>query len=339
MNNTEGKMSFSRIGIAFFTGAIAYYLLVSILAATISKVNPGLLAGDGSMILSYAVLLAIGYPLVFALLKQVPAVELPKKKLGFGMALVAFMVSYLVMIVCNVLGLLINAQIGKLTGKGIMNPITSVVGDMSIAAQLIIVVIIAPIAEEFFFRKLIVDRVYKYGELLAALTSGLMFGLFHGNFQQFCYAFGIGVFFSFIYIRTGRIIYTMIFHMCINFLGSMPAALFMKGIDIELVQQYLFSGQTEEYMAYVTTHATQFAAIALYGLFIICFIVAAFILALIFQKRFRFKKHEGDLTGAQAFTTMFGNTGMMIFVLWWVANIVLNQFGLRFTELIAKLIG
>ena len=50
-------------------------------------------------------------------------------------------------------------------------------------------VICAPILEEYIFRKLIVDRTVKYGQGVAVVLSGLMFGLFHGNLNQFAYAF------------------------------------------------------------------------------------------------------------------------------------------------------
>ena len=58
----------------------------------------------------------------------------------------------------------------------------------------------APVVEEFIFRKFLIDRVYRYGEWVAILTSGLMFGLFHENLAQFFFATLIGCFFAFFYI-------------------------------------------------------------------------------------------------------------------------------------------
>ena len=45
------------------------------------------------------------------------------------------------------------------------------------------------------------------------LFSGLMFGLFHGNLNQFVYAFVLGLCFGFIYVKTGNIRYTIGLHM------------------------------------------------------------------------------------------------------------------------------
>ncbi len=337
MNNTQEKNVFSRIGLAYLLGALAYYCLVSIGSALISRINPGILVGNASLLFSYAVLLLLGYPLMYLIVKAIPVTEIPKKKLGFGMAVVAWFCAYFLMVVCNLLGLVINAQLGKITGQGLQNPITSVIGDLDLWVQLLIVVVCAPIAEELVFRKMLVDRVYKYGELLAALTSGLMFGLFHGNFQQFVYAFGLGVFFAFIYIRTGKIIYTIVFHMIINFMGTMPMNLFMKGIDIQKVQQYIFTGQIDEYMAYVQEHMTQFAMIGLYGMMMIIVLIVGLVLVIVFAKKFKFQSHEGDLSAKQAWSSLFGNVGMILFAIWWIFNIVLAQFGTSFSDLIYKL--
>ena len=81
----------------------------------------------------------------------------------------------------------------------------------------VITVGIAPaIFEELLFRKFLIDRTIRHGEFISCAMSGIMFGLWHGNFQQFFYAFFIGVLFAFVYIRTGNIIYTMIMHASVN---------------------------------------------------------------------------------------------------------------------------
>lgn len=338
MNDTKEKKEFSMIGSSYLIGAVVYYLLTSVVFAIIYRFNPAFVDGGGSTILSFGLLFFIGYPLMYFLIKRVPATEIPKKKLGIGMWIVAVFVSYFIMITCNILGLVVNAQIGKLTGKGIMNPITEVFGTMNPIVQTLIVVILAPIIEELVFRKLIVDRVYKYGEVLAALTSGLMFGLFHGNFQQFIYAFGVGVFFAFIYIRTGKIVYTMVCHVVMNAFGSLPTLL-MGDLDIAKIQNYIFTGQMDAYMEYVNAHMAQFAVIGLYGMCMMVIILVGFVLAIVFHKKFKFEQHEGDLEFGQACKALFCNVGMILFGLWWVLNIALAQFDTSFSEVVMKIIN
>lgn len=338
MNNTNAKKDFSLIGSSYLIGAVVYYVLVSVVFSLVYKFTPQFVEGNGSTILSFAILFLVGYPVMYLLVKRVPKTEIPKKKLGIGMMIVTVLVSYFIMITCNILGLIINAQIGKATGKGLMNPIVDVIGSMNPIVQVLVVMIAAPIVEELVFRKLIVDRVYKYGEVLAAITSGLMFGLFHGNFQQFIYAFGGGVFFAFIYIRTGKIIYTMICHVVINTIGSIPTFL-MGDLDVAQIQNYIFKGQMDAYMEYVNAHVMQFAAIGLFGLIMLFVILAGFVLAIVFHKKFKFETHEGDLEFGQACKSLFCNTGMILFALWWVANIVIAQFGTSFRTIIMNILS
>ena len=55
-----------------------------------------------------------------------------------------------------------------------------------------------------------------------------MFGLFHGNLNQFVYAFVLGLCFGFIYVKTGNIRYTIGLHMLVNFLGSVLGVAILK---------------------------------------------------------------------------------------------------------------
>ena len=50
-----------------------------------------------------------------------------------------------------------------------------------------------------------------------------MFGLFHLNLFQFFYAFGLGLMFGYVYMRTSQLRYSIVMHMIINFNGSVLA--------------------------------------------------------------------------------------------------------------------
>lgn len=76
--------------------------------------------------------------------------------------------------------------------------------------------IVAPIAEEYLFRSLLLKPLRAYGDFTAAIVSGLVFGLYHGNFDQLAYASLLGIFFSVIAIRYNSIIPTTILHAANN---------------------------------------------------------------------------------------------------------------------------
>ena len=138
----------------------------------------------------------------------------PLKLLGF------FSTTYMLMFAGSLVGRFINALIGALLGSV---PSDIVAGGLEGAEiwQIIVFVCIFPgVFEELIFRKLLIDKTREFGGFAAVVFSALAFGLYHGNLEQFFYAFFIGLLFGFIYEKTGRIIYTIILHMLANFFGS-----------------------------------------------------------------------------------------------------------------------
>ena len=95
-------------------------------------------------------------------------------------------------------------------------------------------VIGAPIFEELACRKFLLDRLHPYGEGFAMLVSALLFGLIHGNSGQFFLAFLIGLLFAMVYMRTGKIVYTMLLHGMINLTATLPEFFALADIDITL---------------------------------------------------------------------------------------------------------
>ena len=78
------------------------------------------------------------------------------------------------------------------------------------------VAFLAPIFEELIFRKLIIDRTRRFGELTSILLSSFLFGLVHCNVYQIFYAFALGLILGYVYMRTGNVILTIIMHVLIN---------------------------------------------------------------------------------------------------------------------------
>ena len=81
-------------------------------------------------------------------------------------------------------------------------------------------VIMAPVVEELFSGSWSWIQAVGYGQKTAIIISGIMFGMAHGNFSQFFYAFGIGILWAYVYAKTGKVRYTIGFHMLSNLLGG-----------------------------------------------------------------------------------------------------------------------
>ncbi len=86
--------------------------------------------------------------------------------------------------------------------------------------QAFLLVAASPLMEEYIFRRCVIDRVRPYGSRTAVYVSALLFGLFHGTVSQLFYAFLLGLVFGAVYVRTGRLRYTVLLHSLINALST-----------------------------------------------------------------------------------------------------------------------
>ena len=94
---------------------------------------------------------------------------------------------------------------------------------------LVSTVLVAPLCEELIFRRLMLDRLLFLGDWSALLISSLFFALFHTNLYQFFYAFTVGLILGYVRIITGRVGWSILLHMFINFFcGVLPSYLPME---------------------------------------------------------------------------------------------------------------
>ena len=96
--------------------------------------------------------------------------------------------------------------------------------------------IIVPILEELIFRRLVINSTCKYGYGAAIMISAFTFAVYHGNFVQFFYAFGLGIMFAYIYCKTGKLRYTVLLHMGYNLYAAMIIPLARKTIPSGVIE-------------------------------------------------------------------------------------------------------
>lgn len=82
--------------------------------------------------------------------------------------------------------------------------------------QVLLIAVLPPIVEEFVFRGLFFHTYRKLGIFAGALVSGIVFGLFHLNLNQFFYATVMGVVFAYLVEATGSLWASMLAHFAIN---------------------------------------------------------------------------------------------------------------------------
>lgn len=212
---------FSKIGLNYtFFGVFAIIMQI-IIINIIGFTNPIILNDINlTSIIASVCNYILPLPIFLYLMNKLEKQEINSNKLTIKKFIVYIAISLTLMWIGNLIGLTITEILGNLIQSEIANPIVETIDSSSIYTNLLLMVIMAPIFEEIIFRKLLIDRTIKYGKGVSILLSALIFGLFHGNLNQFFYAFLIGGFFAYVYIKTGKIIYTILLHLTVNFFGS-----------------------------------------------------------------------------------------------------------------------
>ncbi len=322
------KKHFSKLGLMYFVGTIVIYAVQLAVISIVNAVAPQLMEDSNmSFILSMLPMYLIGYPVMIACIKQVPATEvIEKKKMSVGQWLVAFIMCYALVYISNIIGNIVTAIIGVLKQGQVENTIVNITMNNNAWTTFIVMVICAPIAEEFIFRKLLIDRTVKYGEGLAVLLSGLLFGLFHGNLNQFAFAFILGCFYGFIYVRTRNVIYTILMHMLNNFMGSTLGMFILEKSGYLELMTALESASEEEMIHLMMDNMAGFVIYLLYAVALMGIVFAGVILLILKRKKFYVNHTEEELPKGQRFRTVALNTGMLLFGIFWIAQIVLQLF-------------
>lgn len=220
------KSRFSRVGLCYFTMMLLTQAL---------QMGGLVLLGDwigtttwGIWVLSYLPLYGVAVP-VFLLMMKKLAPDAPGRpgtqRLSAGGWVRWVFLSLGATYLLNIVSTLITLLLAQLKGGAVENPLAFMQQNSSPLMMLLFAGIIAPVGEEFLFRKLLYDKLGAYGEKLYILMGGFIFAMFHANLSQLLYAFVLGAAFCYIYVRTGRLRYTMALHVVINIIGSvvMPA--------------------------------------------------------------------------------------------------------------------
>ena len=323
---TTTQKAFSKIGWIYTIFSAAITVLQLIIVNVVHLVKPEVLTTEVQILISTVILYVLGMlilPIGFQK-AQVPVTVLQKKHMTIGAFFKSLFMSYSLLIITNLIGTLITTMIGILKGSPIINPVEEIALNMDLPFLILFTVIGAPIFEELFFRKFLVDRTAQYGEGVSVVISGLMFGMFHGNLSQFPYAFALGAFFAYIYIRTGKIGYTILMHAVINFVGSIVGSLILKYIDLSVYEGILTSTSIEEIFAAITMeNMTGVFILLVYEMVIMTFVVIGIILWILEFKKFFFKPAEQDIPKGRCFEASICNKGMLVYIGFWLIMIII----------------
>lgn len=239
----------------------------------------------------------IAFPIFMLIIGKLPKIsEQKKSRLTAIQFMRILIICFGALYIFNFLGIGVNYLISLLKGSEIINPLENLLNRVNILETLVFAGIIAPIMEEIIFRKVLLSRLRKFGDLFSIFLSALAFGMFHGNLSQFFYAFALGCIFAYTVVRTETIKYSIILHMIVNIFGSVIAP------EIALKNNILLT--------------------SLMGLFIITVIIASIILVINNRKNIIFENGYVKLTKKEQFGLMFSNSGMVVYTILFILLIV-----------------
>lgn len=316
------KKHFSSLGLMYFFGALIIIGVQVAVSMLVLAFAPSLLDNPNlSLLVSMLPTYAISFPLTSLLIRQVPGVQMKKHNMKPTQLLGAFAISYALMYLSNLAGQFFTNIIGIIKGSPVDDAIADLVSELNPLTAFFVMVLLAPALEEWIFRKLLVDRTIRYGEGTAIFLSGLMFGLFHGNLNQFVYTFLVGAFWAFIYVKTGRLRYTIYLHMALNFMGSVGSLFFLDAISTLEGGSSAMNG-----FHFLLGMLIPLAIVIPYLIVVFGLVISGIVLLVTNWKRFRLIPAELFIPKEKRFSVIFLNVGMILYVLFWIIQIILQLF-------------
>ena len=299
----DNKKVFSRIGLAVLVSMILIEFVQGFFFGFIGVANEELLAAPwiqyAALAISYYL---IGFPVFYLMVKKLPEGEKRESKtLGISKVIKLILMSYSMVYIINYLTNIIMVLISRIKGDEVINPLATTVEGSNWIWTLIFVGILSPIIEEMMFRGVMLNKVRAYGDKVAMITTAVLFGLFHGNFNQFFYAVALGLIFAYVTLKTGTIKYSIILHIVVNMIGSV------------IVPTLIGDG-------------TNIVVVGIIVIILLAIVITG--LALLIKNRKKVELLDGDikLEKGTVFNTVWINVGMVLYIVFSLINMVVLIF-------------
>lgn len=312
----QARRDFSRIGASLCLMVVIWYALATVLEGALYAAVGG--KGEAPNWVTYVgsgvPLYLIAMPIAVMLMGKSTVIETRKFDMKPGLFFKLLLMCLPMMWAGSVFGSMLSMVLSN--GEA-----TDRVADLAMQTNIwnvVFLVIVGPIFEEWLFRKQLIDHTRKYGEKTAILLSGLAFGLFHMNLFQFFYAFLLGLMFGYVYTRTSKLRYSTAMHMIINFNGGVLAPWVLTRVDLdqlEKVSEAAENGNAAAMEQWASQNVEGLAIMLVYFVLYGAVILAGFVLLVRNFKKFEFYTAPEELPRGTRAKTVCGNVGMIMFIM------------------------
>lgn len=327
------KRFFSRIGFGFALFSLVYLGVALIIQLLVYIVYPDFLETTlFANLLSPVSLYLFGLPVLLIVIGGIKAKAPEKKKMKFSAWLMIFIICLGVMYIGAYIGEFVVSNVSGILSwffeSEPTNDLNSLIDVNNLWITAIGVVVIAPIGEELIFRKLLMDRLGRYGAFVSIFLSALLFGLVHGNFYQFFYAFGVGLVFGYVYYATGNVFLTIGLHASVNFFGSIASTWLMSGLQNFLdALEGVPLDDIDAIVGVCGNYILVIIGVLAFFLFVVASMICAIVLPIVLRKKIVLGKGECQLPKGKGFSTVVGNAGMIVMLAVCGVNFILNLIG------------
>ena len=252
LSEQDAKRYFTVIGFGVFALMLVFYGGNLALSLLCWELLPSLAEhAVTTHLISLASLYGMAFPVFYLIIRRLPRGIPSGEPMSGGRFFGGLAVAFFMMMAGNYVGQWLIAIFEAAMGRTQQNPVETTTSGVAWWINLIFVALIPCIMEELIFRKVLCDRLLPLGEGYAVVMSASAFGLVHGNFFQFFYAFLVGVVLATVYVKTGKLWVTILYHGAINLLGGVVAPWILERVspimtdaNIEKINGYLEAGNS-----------------------------------------------------------------------------------------------
>ncbi len=311
----NARRDFSRVGAGLSVLVVLWIALATVVSSALYMYLRVRNLPDWAVYVSSGVpLYLVGMPIAALIMRKVSTVRTQRFDMRPGMFFKLLVMCFPIMCLGSIIGVVFSmaASNGQATNR------VSELAQHPDIWSVVFLVAVGPFFEEWMFRKQLIDHTRKYGEKTAIVFSAVAFGLFHMNMFQFFYAFGLGLMFGYVYMRTSKLRYSVAMHMLLNFNGGVLVPWVFSNMDfdsLEAAQRNIESGQMEAGMQWAVQNMGGLFALCMYYLAYFVLLVAGVILLIRERRNFEFYTAPEELPKGTRLKTVFGNVGAILFIL------------------------
>ena len=228
----------NQVGIIYAIGAAILYQCREIYIVIFRKYFPDFLKAniaDSLLLCTLIVNQIFGFLFMLLLTKFIKKITIKKRSYGCKKYFANLFINNGLLMVGSLIGNIIEYPFLKkntLENKSKKNS--------NIFLEFFVVCLTAPIAEEFIFRKFLIDRLSIYSKTLAIFSSGIIFGIIHSNIPQFFGGMLSGWSLAYAYVETGNILIPISYHIYENSFITITKSIFPKDFDNNQIRAKIY---------------------------------------------------------------------------------------------------